>query len=245
VRVLVDCDGVLADFVLRVVEFVNHHTAGATRADFGRDAVPYTHDHVTGWDCFAALGAEHLQGAFDAHASRPGFCRGLPVLKGAEQFVEAIRDLGCELVIVTTPYEAAQLWTHERIAWLRSHFEIEKRDVVFCKRKELVRGEVLIDDALHNAESFAEAGGRVLLLDSPWNQTDKPLPEGVTRCHGYSEVIAEIMGLGLADAATDPLPPPRWDDPVPFSCTSLADALPRVSEKSPSIVNIEFGRIDE
>lgn len=206
-RVLCDCDGVIADFVARVVDFVNLNKAPSVDPNSRR--VPHTHDHVTHWDCFAALDAAHLQEAFDAHASTPGFCKSLPVLPGARHFVESLRELGCELVIVTAPYEAAQLWTHERLAWLREHFEIEKKDVVFCKRKELVKGDVLIDDALHNAEAFAAEGGRVLLIDRPWNQTERALPKGVERCFGYSDVLAALM------CVTEPAP--SWDDEIPFS----------------------------
>jgi 5'(3')-deoxyribonucleotidase len=181
---LCDVDGVLADFVASVLKFVNY--------EIPRVWSPFQHKHVTNWDIFAALKQEHLQDKFDAHASTPGFCQNLTVLPGARLFFDRLRMRG-EVVVVTAPYESAKLWTHERLAWLKTHFEVPKKDVVFCKRKELVRGDVLIDDALHNAQDFP---GPVLLIDRPWNRADK-LPEHVTRCFGYDAAIDELDRLTM------------------------------------------------
>jgi hypothetical protein len=71
--------------------------------------------------------------------------------------------------------------------------------------------------------------------------------------------LAELEEF-LRPMATDPIPPPRWDEPLPFSVVSslssvlpsevvrpLADSLPRVSESSAAVVNpaqLSFGKIE-
>jgi len=51
--------------------------------------------------------------------------------------------------------------------------------------------EVLVDDCLEFAEECADKGIKVLLLDSPWNQTDS-LPKNVKRMKNWDEIVAHI-----------------------------------------------------
>lgn len=151
---LLDVDGVLADF------------AGALLLWAGPK---YAREQLIEWDLLKALGLDHRQRNFDAYAGEPGFCESLQVLDGAREFVESLRAFA-NVVVVTSPYSAARLWTFERLRWLERHFGITKHDVIFAKRKELVRGDFMVDDRPENVEAFAAAGGRSLLMSQPWNE---------------------------------------------------------------------------
>ena len=67
--------------------------------------------------------------------------------------------------------------------------ESEKRDKAsICKELNV---EIFIDDALHNAENIITAGVPVLLLDSPWNQTNTLHPL-ITRVHSWKEILEKL-----------------------------------------------------
>lgn len=180
-RILLDVDGVLGDFVTEVVEFCNKYER--TLGSLG-----WTPDNVTEFDILRALKCEHLQARLDLHMAESDFCRHMPVYDGAPDFVAQLRGLG-EVVIVTSPYSAVPTWSHARLAWLEEHFSIPKHDVIFAKRKELIRGDVLIDDKTENCEAFNRASSYrgAILFDRPWNQKCK-LP----RAKSYTEALAMV-----------------------------------------------------
>jgi 5'(3')-deoxyribonucleotidase len=175
-RILLDVDGVLADFAGALVDFVN-----LSRIN------PITRKSLTEWDLLKAAGASDQQEAFDRLASRPGFCGTLAVCPGAQAFVKSLQEFA-EVVIVTAPYENAARWTHERLHWLKEHFAIDKRDVVFAKRKSLVAGDLLIDDALHNVGRNHYA--RSILIDQPWNQEPKDAKRYYMRADSLDHALA-------------------------------------------------------
>lgn len=180
-NILLDVDGVLADFPSAALRYIN--------ARAGRE-------HLLGdieeHDILKSLALLHWQDAFDLWCAETDVCRQLEVYDGAQVFVEKLRGMG-DLIIVTSPYSAVPTWMHARLAWLEEHFGIHKRDVVFCKRKELVRGHVLIDDKLENCEAFASSGQHrdTIVFDRPWNRSGK-LP----RARGYAEALA-LVGAKL------------------------------------------------
>jgi 5'(3')-deoxyribonucleotidase len=180
-RVLLDVDGVLGDFPSCALRWVNGHSP---EREVTLDQI---HEH----DILKALGLEALQERFDRWCIDTELCRDMPVYPGAQDFVEALRRFG-DLVIVTSPYSAVPTWCHARLAWLEQHFGIAKRDVVFCKRKELVRGHVLIDDKLENCEAFVQGSSfRVgMIFDRPWNRQRKATAGGaLQRKDGYAAVL--------------------------------------------------------
>lgn len=177
--VLLDVDGVLADF------------AGALLRWAGPQ---YTREQLTEWDLMKAIGLEDRQHLFDEYASEPGFCESLQVIDGALGLVDELRRVA-DIVLVTSPYSAARLWTFERLRWLEKHFGISKHDVIFAKRKYLVKGDIMIDDAPHNIEAFIDQGGLGLLIDQPWNRSWNTAAWNrsiVERCHSLEQALAAV-----------------------------------------------------
>jgi 5'(3')-deoxyribonucleotidase len=149
---------VLADFVAEAAIF-------AKREGYAR-----THEDCTQWDIWKAWELEHLEEHFASWLQKWHGARNLSVLPGAKSFVAELRKRG-EVVFVTSPYTAVRGWCDDRLAWLGQHFDAKPADVVFCKRKELVRGDVLIDDSLANVNAF---GQHALLFNQPWNRSAEP-----------------------------------------------------------------------
>lgn len=179
-EILLDCDGVLGQFAPEAVDFCNL---------YGREpgAKPWTIDDVTNWDILKNFGLEHLQDRLDQHMIDTDFCRHMPLYPGAQEFVEALRGLG-NVTIVTSPYTAVPNWCSARYAWLAEHFNIDKRDVIFAKKKWKVWGDYLIDDQTENCIQFEAKApyGSPLCLARPWNE------DFIGRCSSFEEIIYEI-----------------------------------------------------
>lgn len=177
-RILVDCDGVLSDFVSEVLRF---------------DGYAHARSSITDFNIFRAWGQPDRWPAFNTFISQQHRVLGMLTEPGSEEFVKALRQLG-EVAVCTSPYKGAPFWIPERLEWLERHFGFKPDDVCVWSRKHWVQADVLIDDALHNALAYP---GRVLLLDQPWNQGELPLH--VTRCFGLTGVIAELSVVGSTE----------------------------------------------
>lgn len=185
-RVLLDCDGILGDFVSGCQQwFQSHH------------GLTYDLESFKSFDLLEATGHVDKQESLDRYMRDTDFCRHMPVYPGAQKFVEDLRAWH-EIVVVTSPYSAVENWCHSRIVWLGEHFGIPKHDVIFCKRKELIIGDVLVDDRGENCEAFnaspvtGHKGREAICLDRPWNRSFVNL----TRAESYDEVLG-IIGVPL------------------------------------------------
>jgi 5'-nucleotidase len=155
-RVLLDCDGVLADFCGGVFDLV-----------FDASGVRLTTENLEGYDdIFEKTARFHPTKALKEKVSKPGFCTKLRPLAGARDGVDSLRRAGHDIVIVTSPWHS-ETWCRERVLWLKRHFEIPERDVIFAKRKDLVRGDLFVDDDPKHVDGYP---GQALLWDQPYNR---------------------------------------------------------------------------
>lgn len=88
-----------------------------------------------------------------AYFKKPGFFRSLEPIYAGLNFMKKARNLGHDVVIVSSAPDAhapgeKRQWIEEHLPWLPKH------DVIFASRKELVQGDVLIDDYPRNAKNF-------------------------------------------------------------------------------------------
>jgi len=145
-RILVDMDGVLCDLIDKWFSLYN--------AEYG-DRL-----HV---DALAEWGPHRYARAGKAiykYLTRPGFFRDLKPIPGAIEGVRALLARGHDVVVVT----AARRGHGDKLFWIREHLPFLPRDnVVFAHRKELVRGDVLFDDAPHNLKAFEPYGTPVAM----------------------------------------------------------------------------------
>lgn len=175
--VLVDMDSILADFCGGMIDLHKQETGEVL-----------TQDEVGAWDFVFSNGKDCYY-----YFSRPGFFRNLKLIDGAREAIKAFKAAGHDVVIVS----AATL-THgpgEKFEWLGQHLPmIPRNDVIFCKRKEFVRGDVLIDDYPHNAKAWKEAhpNGRVLTLKYTYNKdsTDFSL-----RADHWDEIRSYVLDM--------------------------------------------------
>jgi len=96
----------------------------------------------------------------------PGFFRDLEIQPNAQKVVEWL----CEYYDVYIVSSAHYGVCGDKGAWLAEFFPcIPYQNIIFCNNKSLVHTDFLIDDGIHNLETFH---GRGLLFDAMHNQDE-------------------------------------------------------------------------
>jgi 5'(3')-deoxyribonucleotidase len=148
-RIAVDVDGVLADFVEGLRDFVERRTGKR----------PTTHPDE--WDHLRSWGYPVSWADVNAHASE--VCSSLAWYPGAQEMLRRLcRDH--EVAFTTTPMNVA--WLGARAAWLES-YGFELRQHVHVTDKAWVHCDYMLDDGVHNL--IALRHGQPLCIARPWN----------------------------------------------------------------------------
>lgn len=139
-RIVLDVDGVLADFsghVLRTLQRKGYQ-------------VP---DHATEWRFIDALPAR-AQPVARTFLKSSKWWRGIPPMAGATRAVKQFRAMGHQVVFASADYASCPGWTEARRNWLIEHVGAQKCDLVVAARKELVRGDLYVDDKPENVQAI-------------------------------------------------------------------------------------------
>lgn len=156
--VLVDCDGVLANFV---------DASLAVMRTFGIDK---QHDDVKEFD-FVGLGMnEHQRAMLKSAWIKPGFCASIQPYDGALEGLRLLRTVA-DVYAVTAPMSGSVTWQGERANWLADHMEFQRDHIVSTAAKHLVNGDVLVEDNADVLTSWVDAeSARVgMLWTRPYN----------------------------------------------------------------------------
>jgi 5'-nucleotidase len=162
-RVLVDMDGVLADFERG---FLTKWRARypdklsipiAERTDF------YILDQYP--SAFSPLIKEIMY--------EPGFIRELRPIPGAIEAMEAMVAAGIEVFICSSPFTRYEHCVEEKYAWVDAHlgFTWVPR-IILAKDKTLINGDVLIDDR-PVVDGVAEPSWEHVVFDQPYNRAQQ------------------------------------------------------------------------
>lgn len=162
--VLVDIDGVLADFVSVYLGIVEYQLGKVFRpAD------------VTVWDVGNALGLDEDEKAVvHEELFSPGVAFFMKPYEGAVQFVEDLKNHGLDPWLLTSPLKESPTWCSDRRRWVDRHFGRDMgRKLIFADRKELVAGRFFIDDKPSNLVAWKDRNpeGTAILWDAPYNKT--------------------------------------------------------------------------
>lgn len=184
-RILFDCDGIFTDFVGGVLSQIEVLTGTClTPEDF---PVWDVFDHVK------VLFPEQpdLKKQLIAHIEEPGFCANLAPYPGAEEALARLLKLQHEkkidLFIVTSPWLGSPTWGYERANWLH-HRGVPKRHVINASAKEIISGDLFIDDKAEHVDDWSEANhGTAFLWDTPHNRGDKTVAR---RLQGWEDFFS-------------------------------------------------------
>lgn len=158
--ILVDMDGVLADFDSRFMETWAQKYPNRPKLDQSRR---------TSFKIVDEFSPEHHDDIRAIFSAR-GFFRSLPVLPGA---VEALRDMqsaGMDVWICSSPLDEYRNCVQEKFEWVEENLGSSwVNRLILTKNKALIRGDYLIDD--NPSLPFADtACWKQFLLDAPYNR---------------------------------------------------------------------------
>ncbi len=162
-RILVDCDGVLSNFIDHVLVELNDICG-----------TKHVIDDVTEWEMYEALKVPgEARERVDEIVMSPGFCAYLPTISGAREALDQLRADGHQVRCLTTPFKGDN-WMPERVHWLRKHMGFNRKEVIFCHEKEYEWGDVLVDDKIENLQAWQARHplGKAILFVQPWNKSD-------------------------------------------------------------------------
>ena len=172
--ILVDCDEVLTSF-LSLYRDLHSHINGKTveHSDFKR--FDFTR-------CVAT--AEEDDRIWRHLDETPGLVANMPLMDGALAALDELRSIG-RVVCVTTPH-VGPIFPGERLQWLVDVAGFRKADIVMCKDKSLIPGDVFIDDKVKNCESWQREHqrGRAIVFAAPHNRATN-LP----RANGWPQAV--------------------------------------------------------
>lgn len=167
-HVLLDVDGVLADFVGEFLINVEMVTGRV-----------YTRWDVTDWDIGRALklSPEEEEECY-RHARSSGWWSRLQVLPGAVEGVRQLREVA-EVTAVTAVIgpRISETAAHERVKWLQKHFGFATDDIILTTKKHVVQGDFFVDDHVENVRRWQEnwkGQGKVgIVWETPHNRNEK------------------------------------------------------------------------
>ena len=109
--------------------------------------------------------------------TQPGFFRNMNPYSGAIEYTQRLMDEGYDVVFVTTPPRTSEYAIKDKRLWIEEYFpKFDLNNIIFCDRKELVRGDILIDDSPHNISKWKKVNPKNLtasILYGP-NATEPP-----------------------------------------------------------------------
>lgn len=166
--VLLDVDGVLANFIGGVLPLV-HRVTGTWHSP----------EAVTHFDFSASLGlsSDHKRRVMEyVSGDEPGFWERLEPFEGARAGVDALRAIpDVELYIVTSPWNSCRTWLHDRESWLKRHFDIPHSHVIVGSAKHMVTGDFFVDDKTETLVRWRDRNGRTgtaIQWETPHNLLD-------------------------------------------------------------------------
>ncbi|MBQ9910516.1 MAG: NUDIX domain-containing protein [Lachnospiraceae bacterium] len=174
--ILVDMDDTIEQLLQTWVSDVN--------ARYGTHAVV---DDVKSWDVTKAFPGLTRQQVYEI-PDEPGFWGRVKPVPGAVEGLQKLIADGHDIYIVTaTQYESL---AEKMSDLLFKYFPfISWRQVIVTKRKQMIRGDVLIDDGPHNLE-----GGEYekILVDASHNRDYDEKAHGMIRVKNWDEILKAV-----------------------------------------------------
>jgi len=144
-------------------------------------------EEITDWNVaapYSGISREEIYGVI----CEPGFWAGIKPMPGAAEALKHFMDKGHQVYIVTAT-EIGHV--EEKMNRLLFHYFpfLSWSQVIITGRKQMIRGDVLIDDGIHNLEGGSY---RKILFTAPHNRFYDAEANGMTRVHTWEEAVRII-----------------------------------------------------
>lgn len=181
---LTDVDSVLSDFF--------GFTLGVLKDVFGK---VYTPGDFSSWQFMDELPDDekaHLYRDLNSrniqHEFRP--------IAGAQIAISSLRHRGFRVVAVTTRFKTSKTWAYDRDSWLKELYGFNTEDdVVYTGAKELVRGDVFVDDKPEHIVNWKRLNPTGLAILFSYPNTDVsciPADLGHEVAHNWYDVMSHV-----------------------------------------------------
>jgi 5'(3')-deoxyribonucleotidase len=183
VRILVDLDGICADFFAELWKRLSAITGNE-----------YSTDQVMNWSLgsnFKEPGRDMVK-LIDSIYEAPGFFEALQPIPGARTAIQDLQTMGHEVLIVSAPCTPAS--GMEKLQWCKDWLpSIGKKEVVITGAKHIFKADVLIDDSPFNVVKFKAENPTALALSIAYNHNNVPEYDG--RYGSFREPEAAWSGM--------------------------------------------------
>jgi 5'(3')-deoxyribonucleotidase len=158
-RIALDVDGVLADFVGASLHWVRSQTG------FG-----IWPEQITSWEIENFIPKKHRDSLISLWNSK-SFCASIPIIGSPQSALLQLREkyiVRC----VTSPMKTNRFWKAERELWLKNLLDFKGKDIIFSSKKyeHADMFDMLIDDGAHNVTDWLDKTSKPsILIDRPWN----------------------------------------------------------------------------
>lgn len=192
-RIICDMDEVLVDFMGKVLGRWNNI-----------NGTKFTREDITAWRMENILGRDitgrSADGLIDEWLAEPGFFEKMDPLPGAVEGFQKLIDLGHDVIICTSVPEIAENAYDGKRRWMRKYFpKWSMKNFIASSRKEIVEGDIIIDDGSHNLIPWHRAKkAGFLLYDAPWNRDVGTMIYVKNRKSGLDESVEYVHGMEVA-----------------------------------------------
>lgn len=175
--ILIDMDDVLENFIETLISSLNfEHNLSVDVND------------IKDWDFWGLFPTLDISECFKPVYSHKFWDRLVP-LPDAVESVKSLVDGGDKVYVVTAGHPDT---AYNRLRFLSKYFPfIPKRNLMVVSEKQLIKGDVLIDDNYNNLLG----GDYKKILMTTYHNRDYEVPDGMTRCNCWGEVIEAIDKL--------------------------------------------------
>lgn len=173
--ILVDVDNVLEDLNTAWVNEIN--------TKYGTSVRP---DEIVSWDIHKFFPTLSRNQVFSPLHTKD-FWESLIPMDGSQEYLKRLISDGHKVVIVTSCHPDTICYKYKFIS---KYFPfISFGDVIITSQKQLIRGDILIDDAPHNLE---DGGYKGILMSAPHNMDYDPEASGFIRVNDWKDIYQAI-----------------------------------------------------
>lgn len=158
--ILVDMDGVLADFETRFLEEWKRKFPNHPKVPLEERKTFYLAESYPGG----------LKKEIEIILSAPGFYENLEAISGGKEALAKMQKLGHDVFICTSPISKYENCVLEKYRWAEKNLGFEwTKKIIMTKDKALVFGDILIDDKPEHKGARKPAWKHVL-FEAPYNK---------------------------------------------------------------------------
>lgn len=159
-RLILDQDQVICKWVERVLEWYNE--------DYGTS---FTRDDVKDYWAMETILGPQGKPFLRSCMRYPRLYDYLDPVEGAVEGIKTLMDKGHDIIIATAvPPSAYDAWGG-KVEWTRRNMPFFPiKNLMLAQRKDVIKGDLLLDDGPHNIKAWKKSGQYAVVFDCPWNQ---------------------------------------------------------------------------